>query len=94
VELFYLPIQPFLIAPWLAPAPAALFWWGFRRSRSKAAAVAAVIWLIYTIYEWFMYEWGKTVIAPIRVDLPLIVPFLYLVSAIGALGFLAARRRR
>jgi len=39
--------------------------------------------MLYWLYESRMYEWSKTVVAPIRVDLLLIGPFLYLVTLLG-----------
>ena len=64
-----------------------------RRTRiSKSSRVLAIIvtlvWTIYGIYETGMYFWMKTVIAPIRVDLLLIVPVLYLVTLIGIVALL------
>ena len=44
------------------------------------------IWVVCGIYETFMYYWMQTVIAPIRVDLLLIVPLLYIVTIIGAVA--------
>ena len=59
-------------------------------SVSKAARLsvltAGVIWLLFTFYEWRMYYWERTVIAPIRVDLLLLTPVLYLTTGIGLIG--------
>lgn len=43
-------------------------------------------WLVYGLYEGYMWWWSKGVIAPIRVDLLLIAPALYLVTAFAIAG--------
>lgn len=35
------------------------------------------MWMSYGLYEHQMQLWAKTVIAPIRVDLEIVVPLLY-----------------
>lgn len=89
VEIFYLPIQPFLIFPFLALLPAGLFgFFYYRRSRRRIGGrlpllIAALVWAAYAAYEWRMHAWSETVIAPIRVDLLLVVPILYGVTIAG-----------
>ncbi len=56
-------------------------------------AVVAV-WIVYGIYETIMYFWMQTVIAPIRVDLLLIVPVLYLVTLVGLIAAWGVGRTR
>ncbi len=51
-----------------------------------ATIVATLTWTVYGIYETRMYFWMKTVIAPIRVDLLLIVPVLYLLTIIATIA--------
>ena len=54
--------------------------------RRVTVIVATLAWMVYGIYETRMYFWMKTVIAPIRVDLLLIVPVLYLVTIVAAIA--------
>ena len=49
----------------------------------RIALTAAILWLLYAIYEWRMFLWSQTVSAPIRVDLLLIAPMLYLTTVAG-----------
>lgn len=59
---------------------------GMTKLRRAATIVATLTWTVYGIYETRMYFWMKTVIAPIRVDLLLIVPVLYLVTIVAAIA--------
>jgi len=75
--------------PVLAFLPAlafALLAWGMRR-RGRfpfvALAAASALWTLFGVYEMAMHEWEKTVTAPIRVDLLLLAPVLWLVTMIG-----------
>ena len=51
------------------------YWW--------AIAIAIAAWILFGVYESYMYHWSRTVIAPIRVDLLLLTPILYAVTVIG-----------
>jgi hypothetical protein len=97
MEILYLPFNLFLIFPYLAflvAIPFFAFWYFYHRkvkNRSNCPKgiillITGFVWVIYGIYEIFMYAWSKTVIAPIRIDLLLIVPVLYAISLVGFLG--------
>ena len=96
MELLFAPFVAFVAVPLLALLPALGL--GARRRRLTGevgalrrhlttAGVAA--WLVYTVYECGVWIWSQSVIAPIRIDLFVIAPFLYLLSAIA----LAASRK-
>jgi len=100
MEILLYPILPLLAVPGAALAPGLLLALAFHRRRQglgalrRAVAVAAcAAWLLYGAYETWMYFWMQTVIAPIRVDLLLIAPLLYLAAAAGLLAVFAGRRR-
>lgn len=42
--------------------------------------VLLLLWGSYGVYEWRMQLWSNTVIAPIRLDLALVIPVLVVVS--------------
>ncbi len=54
----------------------------------------AVVWAAYAVYEWTMHLWERTVVAPIRVDLALLAPVLYLAAGIGILSACSRLSRR
>ena len=90
MEAFYYPISLFIERPYLAVLPALIFGFVYYRLYRSSAAGArrivltvAIIWLLYAIYEWKMYLWSQTVTAPIRVDMLLIAPVLYLATIAG-----------
>lgn len=70
--------------PWLAGLAALGFgamWWRWRRS---VAAVAALVWALYMVYEWLMK--ARVLCSGecnIRIDLLLIYPFLLVVSGVA-----------
>ena len=70
--------------PWLAAAPALVFFFLGRRYHSWTCYIVAALWLIYTIYESSMYLRllcsGE---CNIRVDLLIIYPALGIASLIG-----------
>ena len=103
MELIFLPMLIFLAVPYLAFVPAALFaacYWrarGFEGGRFSRALLilTAAVWVAYGIYEIRMFYWSRTVIAPIRVDLFLAAPIIYLVTILGALAcWRLARQKR
>jgi len=53
----------------------------------------AGVWGGYGVYERAMFAWSKTVTAPIRVDLLLIAPVLYVATACGLIAWGASWRR-
>lgn len=104
MELLFLPMLIFLAAPYLAFVPAALFGACYWRGRGVGGGgwaralliLTAVVWVAYGVYEIRMYYWSKTVIAPIRVDLFLAAPIIYLVTSLGAISCwrLAKKKKR
>ncbi len=96
--LFYGPMRLFVERPYLALAPTLAFGAGFRALRGRRGSgwvlVAAALWGLYTAYEAYMFHWSKTVVAPIRVDLLLLAPILYAVTAAGVVGWVVAAKRR
>ena len=53
----------------------------------KTVGFAPVIaWGLYAFYEWSMKLWSQTVIAPIRIDLLLIIPILAILSIGGCIA--------
>lgn len=90
LEILFLPFVLMLAVPGGALIPGLLFllvaWRKWTRaSRGIRFLLLAVVaaWMAYGIYETIMYFWMQTVIAPIRVDLLLIAPVLYLVTLVG-----------
>jgi hypothetical protein len=97
VDLFYAPMRLLLERPYLALVPALLFWLGYRAVRPRAPRLlvgVAVLWALYAAYETYMYFWSKTVTAPIRVDLLLLGPVLYIATGVGLVAWWRARGRR
>jgi fatty acid desaturase len=93
LEILFFPIVLLATFPGAALLPGTVFTiLYFKRTEkmTKLARVtvifAALTWIVYGIYETSMYFWMKTVIAPIRVDLLLIVPMLYLITIIGTIA--------
>jgi len=85
----------FIGAPWLALVPAAVFFVLYRQSRRTMPLVAAIAWLLYTVYEYGMYlRYLCTGECNIRVDLLLLYPPLLLLSVMGAISGMAKRRPR
>jgi len=91
------PIGIIVSALGVALLPAGIFlggWWTSpRNAASSGALIAGIAWLMYTIYETRMYFWAKTVHAPIRVDLLIIVPVLCLLSIVGVVSWVIGERR-
>jgi hypothetical protein len=91
------PIGIIVSAPCVALLPAGVFlggWWTSpRNAASSGALIAGIAWLMYAIYETRRYFWAKTVHAPIRVDLLIIVPVLYLLSIVGVVSWVIGERR-
>ncbi len=85
----------FIVWPWLALLPAALFTGLYWRSRRGAVLLAALAWGAYCPYELAM----KLRIlcsgeCNIRVDLLLIYPLLLLLTGVGLVSSLRARSTR
>ena len=105
MKTLYYPINWFVERPYLALLPVLIFGFCYFGLRSGCATVArrialtaAILWLLYAIYEWRMFLWSETVSAPIRVDLLLIAPMLYLTTVAGLVasivGFLRTSSTR
>jgi hypothetical protein len=98
IEFLFYPILPFVFFPPLAFVVAGLFgwvlWWRRREpfTRRFGIALAVAIWCLFGVYESTMYYWSRTVIAPIRVDLLLVTPFLYAVTVFGLVQAFMPRR--
>ena len=99
MEILFYPMNLFIEHPFLAMLPTLVFGAIYAALYRTPGAgprrfvlMVAIVWALYTVYEWRMSVWEKTVTAPIRVDLLLIAPALYLVTAIGlmaaVIGFL------
>jgi len=85
----------FIPRPWLALIPTVLFAGLYRSSHRKLAGAAALIWLLYGVYEYAMYQrWLCTGECNIRVDLLLLYPVLVFVSIPAAVVGISAIRRR
>lgn len=99
MELLFLPMNVFIAFP-LAAAVIGFFflsyyfrnrrkWSGQERYRTpkKLIIVCGCLWVAYAIWEGAMHVWAKGVVAPIRIDLLLIAPVLYAVTALGVVGW-------
>ncbi len=97
ITLFFFPIALMVGYPFLAFVPAGSFlsFYFWQRNRGESAhskkaffrvLLCGLAWLVFAIYEYRMYYWSKTVVAPIRVDLLLITPILYLFTIAGFLA--------
>lgn len=72
--------------PWLALAPAAVFFVLRRLSARTLPAVAGAAWLLYAVYEYAMQRrWLCTGECDIRIDLLVLYPVLLLVSIAAAI---------
>lgn len=97
MDVVFYPMRLVHDNPLLGLAPALVFFISYIFARvvgfaaaSKGARLsvlaAGIIWLLFTSYEWRMSYWERTVIAPIRVDLLLLTPVLYVITVIGLVG--------
>jgi len=91
IEILALPFVLIISVPGGAflPAGALAIWVGRRWSslgglRRGIAGGSVIVWIAYAAYETWMYFWMQSVVAPIRVDLLVIVPLL-LVATLAAL---------
>jgi len=93
MEILFLPMLPFLSFPPLALVPAGLFAWLHVRCKKRSGRrnlmilLAVIAWLLYSVYEIYMYVWSQGVVAPIRVDLLLLAPMLYVISFLGLIAY-------
>ncbi len=82
-------LSVFIVYPWAALGVAAVFAALWARRRRRPAAVAALLWAGYSVYEYLMHVRvlcsGE---CNIRVDLLLLYPVLLLVSLWAAVSLL------
>lgn len=101
LEILSFPIVLMASLPGTTMIPAAIFVGLYIKKRNRIfkfsrilTICVALVWTIYGLYETGMYFWMKTVIAPIRVDLLLIVPILYLVTIVGTIALIKTKMER
>ena len=98
MEILFLPFQIFILFPPLAFVVAGVFLALFLNARKKLKSVnfllliTVIVWFVYGLWELYMHYWSKTVVAPIRVDLLLIAPLLYLISVLGLVSYFRLRK--
>lgn len=92
MELIFAPIAMLMTQPWIAGLIGVGFVALFLRRRQRPAARAAVLWIVYCLYEFGM-KWRVlcTGECNIRTDLLIIWPILLLTS--GAALWSAFRHR-
>jgi hypothetical protein len=92
----FAPIRLLMDRPYLALIPALILgvgYWTGRPEAPKTLLIAAVTSALYSGYETYMHAWSKTVTAPIRVDLLLLTPVLYLLTLIALVSWWRAAHR-
>ena len=101
LELLFFPIVLMASLPGTAIIPAVIFAVLYIKKRNRISKLGQIItiavtlvWTIYGMYEAGMYFWMKKVIAPIRVDLLLISPILYLVTIVGIITLIKTNIER
>jgi hypothetical protein len=99
MDIFLLPLTImgylFLVVPFMALVPAAIFSLLYRKSHSWLCLIAAGSWLLYMVYEYGMYlRILCTGECNIRIDLLLIYPYLLLMSLLAIIGYLSRRKRQ
>ena len=96
------PFNWFIERPYLAIIPSVIFGFCYWRLRAASNAgsrrvvlAAAILWSLYAIFEWRMYLWSHSVSNPnpIRIDLLLLGPLLYLGTIGGLIGSIVGFRR-
>ena len=93
IELSYLPFNAFLAFPPLAIIIGLAFFAVARGQRLGAATTAAVLWILYGAYECYMsWIWSPAHVAPIRADLLLFAPILYLISILAIVSLWSGRK--
>jgi hypothetical protein len=97
------PFGLFVSHPILGLVPAAVFLLYYLVRRPAAAALrvpglvrwslaCGLCWLAYTIYEFGMQAWSRTVVAPIRIDLVLVAPVLLILTVSALWGCIRFER--
>lgn len=54
---------------------------------SSCIVLIGILWILFAPYEWSMKDWEKTEHVPIRVDLILIIPFLFILALLALFLF-------
>ena len=73
----------------------AAFWRARRRGvRARGLLLATVVWVLYAVYEGVMFFWAQRVVAPIRIDLIVLGPLMYVVTALGLVSWWRTRSDR
>ena len=81
--------------PWLALAPAVLFFWLYSLSKSRLILNTAISWLVYVPYEYSMkLRLLCSGECNIRVDLLLIYTLLVALSLASVVVFAVKRRKQ
>jgi hypothetical protein len=96
MSAFYWPTVVWVEYPLLTLVPVLLFgaaFWHLRRTgrRSRGLLIATALWVLYAIYECVMFVWAQRVIAPIRIDLIVLGPLMYVVTGVGLVSWWRAR---
>lgn len=97
MEILYLPLMAmgmvFIIAPYSALIPAAIFYWLYFKSKCLPSLIATILWVMYSVYESSMLLRilcsGE---CNIRVDLLLIYPLLVFVSIFAIVSIISRRK--
>ncbi len=98
MEFLFLPFQIFVLFPPLAFIVAVAFLILFLNFSKRLKTlnylllITIICWAIYGLWEIKMLYWSKTVVSPIKLDLVLIVPILYLISVFGLISYYRSRK--
>jgi apolipoprotein N-acyltransferase len=94
MELIFLPFNVFLVFPPLAIIIGLVFFAIARGQEGKRGSTkaAATLWTLYGAYECYMsWIWSPAHIAPIRADLLLFAPVLYLATFFALFSVLSCQ---
>jgi len=90
----FAPFAVLVAYPAAGLVPAALFATGFSLKKGPLAGLAAVLWTLYTGYEFLMkFRVLCSGECNIRVDLLVLYPALFLVSVAAIVEFLARKKK-
>jgi len=97
ISAFYAPTVLWVEYPVLALVPMVLFgvaYWKTRRAgvRARGLLGATALWVVYATYECLMNVEAQKNGAPIRIDLILLGPLMYVVTFVGLVSWWRARR--
>jgi hypothetical protein len=96
MSAFYWPTVLWVEYPVLTVVPGIIFgaaFWHLRQSGRPrwTLLVVTVLWASYAVYEGVMYAWAQQVIASIRIDLIVLGPAMYVVTAVSLVSWWRAR---